>query len=139
STEIVGYRGGYGANVPEPSATAPTHKPFTGGTFAFVMEDGKYIMRGFTPGLSGIDNPIPNSPASDYGRRSINKIEHQRRHNESTWDYVTGAVTKGVNADDKVDYHSIHDNAAVAPNDDAAKPSREKPSEFTIMEGGTPV
>ena len=132
---ITGHRSGqYGATVPAPASGRPTHKPLTSGTFAFVMDEGKYIIKGVTTTLSGVAKSV--TQGSDYGRRSIHKIEHMRRLDEDSWDYVTGAVTKGGSAGAKSDYHDIAAGSGETPNDDAANPSRSVPGELTFMEGG---
>lgn len=126
-------RNPYGAKVVLSSGSAGssgnvgTASAFT--NFAYGMTAGEYIMRKQCNYVNGSANTLLTSCASDVGiRRSIAKIEGTRAMGSgylTSWDYVTGAITKGANA-----------GAAVSFGDDnAARPTDATPGELTYKTG----
>lgn len=98
-------------------------------TFAYPNQPGKYIIRKNTPYVNGSANTLLTSGASDVGiRRSIPKLETTRALGSgylTSWDYETGAITKGANAGAEVSFG----------NDEAARPTDATPGELTYKTG----
>lgn len=128
----------YGSRVPPANnprvGTAPA--PISGGTYA-VMADGKYIARYISGNvIAGVSNTVLRGPASDYSRRPINKSEKARRYNIISWDYVTGAATKGGSAG--ASYNMVDPlvpGGSTASFDSAANPTFSVPGELVYMYG----
>jgi hypothetical protein len=124
---------GYGAKVVLSSGSAGssgnvgTASAFT--TFAYQMVPGRYIMRKNTSYVNGVANTLLTSCASDVGiRRSIPKLETTRVYGSgylTSWDYETGAITKGANAG----------QLAAFGNDHAARPTDAVPGELVYKTG----
>jgi len=132
SKETTGYHSGvHGATVPE-SANFGTHKPYSGGTFRYQMEAGKFVGMRYTGYISGVANTVLERGAGGgMGRRSIHWLESYRRLDITSWNYVTGAATKGVNAGASVTYKNIRGSGNV---DDAAHPTRAIPGEYVFTD-----
>jgi len=97
--------------------------------FAYQMVAGRYIMRRNTPYVNGTASTLLRSGASDVGnRRSIPKLETTRALGSgylTSWDYETGAITKGANAGYLTSFG----------NDDAARPTDATPGELQYKTG----
>lgn len=109
--------------------TAGVYKPLSGGTYAFRMQPGKYLMRGYSTTISGTTNTVLQSGASCYARKSIMKIEQFRRTHESTWNWITGQPATVTTETDYAGQSGTTDHAA--------RPSRSVPGELVILEGTT--
>lgn len=125
---------GYGAKVVLSSGSAGssgnvgTASAFT--NFAQPMTEGVYLMRKYTTSINGgAVTDFLTSCASDVGiRRSIPKKETARQLGSgylTSWDYETGAITKGSNAGLTTSFG----------NDDAARPTADVPGELTYKTG----
>lgn len=114
------------------TATSGVTKPYSAGTFLYQAKN-KYIIRSVSDSISGVTTSILRIVGSDYNRVAHSPSRGNRRYNITSWNYVTGAATKGVNAGDLVKFHDIaanDDNLAVeamAPN--------VIPGEFTYRTG----
>jgi hypothetical protein len=97
--------------------------------FAYKMVAGRYIMKKNTSYVNGSANTLLTSCASDVGRRrSIHKLETTRVYGSgylTSWDYETGAITKGANKG----------QVASFGNDHAARPTSAIPGELTYKTG----
>lgn len=99
----------YGSRVfqavsPVDSGNLGTIKPYSAGVFG-KMEEGKYIMRGEMSRLASSDSTLLRCPGSQtHTRKPYNPSRGSQRLNITSWDYVTGAATKGVNAGDAFAY-----------------------------------
>jgi len=104
-------------------------------TFAYPMQEGQYIIRKNTPYVNGTANTLLTSCASDVGiRRSIPKLETTRSLGSgclTSWDYETGAITKGANAGAEVEFKQ----SGGSLSDDAASPTDAVPGELTYKTG----
>lgn len=100
-----------------------TQKAVTGAAFARQMVAGQYVMMryGF---IAGSSNTFLNSGAADFGRRAINYKENRRTYHITSWNYLTGAATKGAPTND--DFGQDH----------AARPTRAIPGELTFTDRG---
>jgi hypothetical protein len=100
-----------------------TDEATTSRAFAFPMAAGKFIMTryGF---VGGSASTFLNSGASDFGRRSIHVKTNRRSYHITSWNYETGAATKGAATND--DFGSDH----------AAIPTRAIPGELTFTAHG---
>ena len=86
---------GYGSKVIE-KASQGTFNAAT--TFGRKMSAGDYIMKRVTTTVNGVANTFLRSGAADAGaKRYPTPINYTRLLDEDSWDYVTGAVTKGGN------------------------------------------
>lgn len=123
----------YGASVALSSGSAGssgnvgTANAFT--NFAYPMVAGRYIMKKNTSYVNGSANTLLTSCASDVGiRRSIPKLETTRVLGSgylTSWDYETGAITKGANAGEVASFG----------NDVAARPTDAVPGALTYKTG----
>lgn len=122
-----------------------TMKPISGGNFANTMTSGKFIVRGLTGqsiagvALSGIGNI--KIAAEQNGNYSIKRWSQYERLHITSWDYVTGAATKGGSAGDAtyfaaVDGSTVNSNALSKAADDAANPTKAVPGELVYMTTG---
>jgi len=114
------------------TTTAGVRKPYSAGTFLYQVKN-KYVIRSVSDTISGVTTNIVRLVGSDYNRVAHSPSRGNRRYNITSWNYVTGAATKGVNAGDQVNFHDIaanNDNLSVevmAPN--------VIPGEFTYRNG----
>ena len=123
----------YGSQVTLSSGSAGssgnlgTASAFT--NFAYQMVPGRYIMRKNTQYVNGSASTLLTSCASDVGiRRSIPGLETTRVYGSgylTSWDYETGAITKGANAGQTASFGQDH----------AARPSRATPGELVYKTG----
>lgn len=121
----VGFRSGISGNAPVLSSTLGTHKPFSAGTFAYQMEEGKFVGKRLGEELSGVANDVLLSGGGYKGTRSaIHWLTTTRALGVNSWDYVTGAITKGGTAGDEISFG----------NDVAATPSRAVPGRLVITD-----
>lgn len=93
---------GYGSKVyqavsPVDSGNLGTIKPYSAGVFG-QMEKGEYIMRGEMSRLASTDSTLLRCPGSEGFRKPYNAARGNYRYDNTSWDYVTGAVTKGGSA-----------------------------------------
>lgn len=122
----------YGAKVseavsPSSSGNIGTFSAMT--NFAYEMQAGRYIMKKHSQYVNGIANDILEScgGASKHAR-AIPKLETTRALGSghlTTWDYETGAISKGANAGSEVDFG----------NDHAARPTNAVPGELAYKTG----
>ena len=99
-------------------------------TFAYPMVAGRYIMKKNTPYVNGVASTLLTSCASNSVGRSKNPalLETTRVLGSgylTSWDYETGAITKGANAG----------AAASFGNDHAARPTNAVPGELQYKTG----
>jgi hypothetical protein len=99
--------------------------------FAYQMVAGRYIMKKNTSYVNGSANTFLTSCASDVGGKGpVNpaRLETARALGSgylTSWDYETGAITKGANAGQTMSFG----------NDHAARPSDATPGELTYKTG----
>lgn len=97
--------------------------------FAYQMVAGRYIMKKNTSYVNGSASTLLTSCAADVGgRRSIPKLETTRALGSgylTSWDYETGAITKGANAGGLTSFG----------NDHAARPTDATPGELQYKTG----
>ena len=115
--------GSNGGTQPVASATLGTQAAVSGQAFARQDVAGQFVMRtyGF---IHGAASNMLNSGASDFGRRAIHSKTNRRSYHITSWDYATGAATKGADTND--DFNDDH----------AATPTRAIPGEFTYTDRG---
>ena len=109
------------------SGNLGTANAFT--NFAYQMVPGRYIMKKSTGYVNGSANTLLTSCAADVGiRRAIPKLETTRAMGSgylTSWDYETGAITKGANAGGVTSFGS----------DNAASPTDAVPGELAYKTG----
>lgn len=98
-----------------------TMKAVSSATFAGNYA-GKYVVLRGVGSIHGADSYMLNSGAADFGRRSIHGKTNRRSYHITSWNYVTGAATKGSDTND--------DMGA----DHAATPTRAIPGELVITD-----
>lgn len=87
---------------PASSGNIGTAKAISGGRFSNLTA-GDYIIRGITTTIAGSASTILKSGASDVGGpRGRNAWYGYRRQNITSWNYETGAATKGAGDGDLV-------------------------------------
>lgn len=111
---------------PNSSGNLGTTKILSGGVFGKLTE-GNYTIRGLPTTLAGaVSSSVLVSGASDWGvRKPIPKLETTRALGVNSWDYVTGAITKGGTAGDSVSFG----------NDTAARPTNAVPGKLVYFTG----
>lgn len=121
-TTVQGYQKGNGSVVIA-KASQGTGKAVSANAFARSMVSGQYVMMryGF---IAGSQSNFLTSGAADFGRRSIHWQKHRESYHITSWNYVTGAATKGANTTD--DFGADH----------AATPTRAVPGEFQYTDHG---
>jgi hypothetical protein len=97
--------GPHGSKVPGPESavkiahgtdTKGTFKPYAAGDFA-TMQAGEYLIRLYSHYIAGVANTLLSSPANLSGfYRGIHRKENRRHTKILSWDYATGAATKGT-------------------------------------------
>ena len=125
----------YGSKVVLSSGTAGssgnlgTAEPVSAGTFAYTQVAGAYVMRRQSTTIGGVANTTLNTGASDYGtRQNPLVLETTRTYGSGvtqSWNYVTGAITKGGNSGGTADFGT----------DEAARPTNAIPGELVYMQG----
>jgi hypothetical protein len=132
----LGYHSGIGDNRPVASATANIGTTTTkgSGTFAYTMVSGQFIGKRLTTQINGVSNTTLRSGGGYKGTRSaIHYSEQYYALGVNSWNYVTGAITKGGTAGSGV---SLIDPAtaggATAAADSAARPTRAVPGELVV-------
>lgn len=114
------------------STTAGSYKVFSG-DFA-KMTKGRYVGRIIGTHIAGSTTSLMRTPASDFFKFPIPVAKGSRRYNITSWDYVTGAATKGANAGDLTKYHDIANNNDTLASE--ALPTRAVPGELQYMVTG---
>lgn len=114
---------GHGSKVNEGSSW--NQKAVTGGTFA-KMAAGSYVMRKVATTLAGVANTVLLFGSSDFGRRAIHLKTTRRSYHITSWNYVTGAATKGAATNDSFGA------------DHAATPTRAVPGELVYTDHAIP-
>jgi len=101
-------------------------------TFAYRQVAGQYIMKKNHAFINGVANTLLNSCAGDFvggGHGSISgRTERERALGSgylTSWDYETGAITKGANAGGLISFGQDH----------AARPSNATPGELVYKTG----
>lgn len=90
------------------SGNVGTGKCFSNGAFNY---QGKRVImaRRLTTTINNTANTVLYSGASHFGnKRGTNSLTTTRRLNETGWNAVTGAVTKGADAGASVDFGADH-------------------------------
>lgn len=100
-----------------------TQKAVSANAFARNMVAGQFVMMRYGY-IAGSATNFLNSGAADFGRRSIHYKENRRSYHITSWNYETGAATKGADTNDTFG------------NDDAARPTRAIPGELTFTDRG---
>jgi hypothetical protein len=104
-------------------ANIGTQKAVTANAFARQMVAGQYVMMRYGY-IAGSATNFLNSGAADFGRRSIHGKTNRRSYHITSWNYVTGAATKGADTNDDMG------------SDHAAIPTRAIPGELTYTDHG---
>jgi hypothetical protein len=100
-------------------------------TFAYDMVAGRYIMKKATPFVNGVASTLLTTGASDFSggpKGNPPLLETARALGSgylTSWDYETGAITKGANAGGTMSFG----------NDHAARPSDATPGELQYKTG----
>lgn len=106
------------------------------GSFSTMVQGrfiGRYTSGGF---VANVANDVMRSPASNYHRNHNHPTNSHRRLDEESWDYVTGAVTKGSDAGAEVVYiDPLISGGADDAVDSAAHPTYAVPGELVYMSG----
>lgn len=119
---VQGYQKGNGSVVIS-KASQGTGKAVSANAFARSMVSGQYVMMRYGY-IAGNATNFLNSGAGDFGRRSIHYQTFRTSYHITSWNYVTGAATKGANTTD--DFGA----------DNAATPTRAIPGEFQYSDHG---
>jgi hypothetical protein len=117
------------------SGNIGTASAFT--NFAYDMVAGRYIMKKNTSYVNGSASTLLTSCAADVGiRRPIPVLETTRVYGSgvnTSWDYVTGAITKGASAGNATTF--INPVGGGASADSAAHPTDAVPGELAYKTG----
>lgn len=141
SEATLAFNSGYGSKAvqavsPTESGVLGTYKPISAASFGRKPVAGEYTVRILGTKVAGITNNILRSGASDVGlRRPIAVFQGYNQNDITSWDYVTGAATKGGNAGARVLPSGVDGN--VGPTvDHAANPTDAIPGELVYMTTG---
>lgn len=119
---------------PVASGDLGTIKPYSSGKFG-SMEEGYYIMRNYMSRLASTNNTLLRCPGSETASRKFaNYGRGNHRYHITSWDYVTGAATKGGNAGDSFTYHDPVNDTAITQE---PFPTMAVPGELCYMVTGT--
>lgn len=123
----------YQAVSPVDSGNLGTLKAKTGNPFDY-QHDG-YIVVGHTSTVGGAAQTALQGGASDFnvGKQGLHFSNGNNRYDISSWDYVTGAATKGGNAGDSVTFYDPENKTSIARE---PYPTNAVPGEFTTMVTG---
>jgi hypothetical protein len=99
------------------SATSGNTKVLSGGTFAYDAKPGEIIALGACSKINGSASSALSFTGKAAIRKNINGIIARRSMHITSWNYATGAATKGANTTDSfgTDY-AITVSAAVPGN-----------------------
>ena len=135
NADVTAARTSHGSMLPDFTASTSLDKSDDAGTVNAVVAN-KYIGPFITGGLlAGIAKTVVDTPASDYGRRTLHRQVTTRRINITNWNYLTGAATFG--GDRGAVYTQYAQSGTV---DDASNPTLGVPGELVYRNGSpTPV
>lgn len=115
-----------------PASTAHMVKPYSSGVYG-SMEAGQYVVRFMGTKLAQVATDAVRIPGSAFFRMPIRFKESERRLDHTSWNAVTGAVTKGANAGNSYNFGNIDSGTFI---DQAAHPSRAVPGELVFLVTG---
>lgn len=110
---------------PTDSGNLGTVSPITG---SFGQQTNGYIGPFLTSYVAGVANTTLRIPGSNSRHRSVHPARGNYRYDITSWDYVTGAATKGGSAGQAFTYWGPASNGSVAVEDLSV-------GEFTFIEG----
>lgn len=114
------------------TSTHGSYKPFSGDFQALTK--CRYVGKIIGNYIAGSASSVLRIIGGEFTRFPFCVARGNRRYNVTSWNYATGAATKGANAGDLVQYHDIaanNDTLAFEPY-----PSRAVPGELTYNAGG---
>lgn len=99
------------------------------------MVAGRYISRFLSGGyLANVANTSMEFSSAQRFRRHIDGANNAYRYDITSWDYVTGVVTKGSNAG--ASYNFVDPVGGGTADDSAIRPTMAIPGEFTYLVTG---
>jgi hypothetical protein len=107
-------------------------------TFAYQQAKGSYLMKRYTQKVNGVADTYLTSGASSSSERmrAIPSLEAARSLGSgvsTSWDYETGAITKGTGAGESRSF--VNPIGGGASLDSAARPTNAVPGELTYKTG----
>ena len=125
----------YGSKVPTSdggvasSGNIGTLTAVSAGAFAFNPTSSQWLMKRVSTTIGGVANTFLQSGGSVPGNRNPAALETTRVYGSgvnTSWNAVTGAITKGASAGNTASYNSDH----------AARPTAGTPGEFSYLVTG---
>lgn len=139
---FIGYHSGVSGTAPisKTGANIGTQKCVSAGTFAFVMRSGVFVGKKLSTTLGGVTNNVLLYGSSDVGSKTRESIHYKltdRALGVNTWNYTTGAITKGGTAGNAITFIDPATAGGVtAATDSAALASRALPGELVLTSHG---
>lgn len=124
-------------NVPVNSSNVGTTKPLTSGTFGYDTkygtDRGTVLAVGANTKISGVASSLLTSPTAHIpGAPPYATSRGNYRWHRTSWDYVTGALTKGGNAGDLFTFIDAEAGGALAHE---AFPTDAVPGKLVYRDG----
>lgn len=118
------------------SGNVGTAKALSAGTFAYDTPANKWVMKRVTTTLSGVSKTQLLSGASDFDTgvpRNPAPLEGTKQYDVTGWVFPSGAARYGSNRGAAV---TFPDGVGGTASDNAARPTRALPGEFTVLVNG---
>ena len=129
---------GHNLPVQRTGTNIGTQTTGAGGAFAFNMVGGAVIGKRMSTTINGESNTTLLSGGVGKGahmRSAIHYLETTRALGVNTWNYVTGAISKGGTAGNAAAYVDPVGGGNAA--DSAARPTKAIPGELILHHGGS--
>ena len=130
-------------NNPQARTTLGTQTTKGSGTFAYVMLSGKFIGKRLSTEINGVTTAVTGDTLLSGGRgkghrsrTAIHYLETTRALGVNTWNYATGAITKGGTAGNAVQFIDPASGGGSTAADSAARPTRAIPGELVYTDHG---
>jgi len=141
--EHIGFRSGISGTSPKESTgtkwTSGVQAANSSGTFAYVMEAGKFIGKRLSTEIGGVSNDVLQSGGGTQGpRSSIHWTDSAVQLGEwatTSIDYFTGTITKGNNDGNSYTFIDPATGSATT-GDSAATPTRAIPGKLVVTDSG---
>ncbi len=130
-------------NNPQARTTLGTQTTKGSGTFAYVMLSGKFVGKRMATEINGVTTAVTGDTLLSGGRgkghrsrTAIHYLETTRALGVNTWNYATGAITKGGTAGNAVQFIDPASGGGSTAADSAARPTRAIPGELVYTDHG---
>ena len=130
-------------NNPQARTTLGTQTTKGSGTFAYVMLAGQFVGKRMATESNGVTTAVTGDTLLSGGRgkghrsrTAIHYLETTRALGVNTWNYVTGAISKGGTAGNQIQFIDPASGGGSTAADSAARPTRAIPGELVYTAHG---